>query len=85
MAANKGDKKARQATAKKSDRPSRRPKQKGKIKKAQNTRPKVAFFMRSELPADMKREAEANRLQDNDVPTKVAKNVAAWRAQRNLL
>jgi hypothetical protein len=86
MAKSKGDKKAQKARAKsKSDKPSRRPKQKGKVKKALNARPTKTFHMRTELPASMKREVEADRLQDNGVSPAVARNVAAWRAQRKVL
>jgi hypothetical protein len=84
--ANKGDKKAQKARAKgKSDKPVRKSRQKGKIKKALNRRQGHAFQMRTELPPDMKREAEAERLQDSGVSPAVARNIAAWRMQRNKL
>ena len=83
--ASKGDSKAKAKAKGKSNTPSRKPKQKGKVKKAQVRRPEHAFYMRTELPADMKREAESNRLQENGVSPVVARNVAAWRTQRNKL
>jgi len=86
--ANKGDKKAKKAQAKakgKSDKPVRKSRQKGKIKKALNRKEPHAFKMRSELPRGMKAEQETERLQDSGVSPVIAKNIAAWRAQRNLL
>jgi hypothetical protein len=85
MAANKGDKKARKAAAKKRDKLTRRPKQKGKVKKAQSHNSKPVFFMRSELPVAMKREQESERLQHEGISPAVARNIAAWRAKRNLV
>lgn len=84
--ANKGDKKAKKAKAKgKSDKPVRKSRQKGKIKKALNRQQPHAFQMRTELPRGMKAEQESERLQESGVSPVVARNIAAWRAQRNLL
>ena len=84
--AGRGDKKATKARAKgKTDQPTRRPKQKGKVKKALNRLPKRAFHMRTELPPDMREEAEAEKLQTQGVSPAVARNIAAWRAQRKML
>jgi hypothetical protein len=83
---NRGDKKAKKARAKgKSDRPTRKPQQKGRVKKALNRREPHAFMMRTELPKGMRAEVESERLQDNGVSPVIAKNIAVWRAQHNLL
>jgi hypothetical protein len=83
--ANKGDRKAKKAKAKgKSEHPVRKARQKGKIKKAQNRLQPHAFQMRTELPASMKAEVEAERLQESGVSPVVARAVAAWRAKHIL-
>jgi len=84
---NKGDKKAKKAQARKgkSDKPARKSRQKGKVKKALNRQQPHAFKMRTELPRGMKAEQESERLQESGVSPVVARNIAAWRAQRNLL
>ena len=64
--------------------PSRRPKQKGKVKKAVNYKPAISF-MRTQLPLSMLREAEAERLQTQGVEPRIARNVAAWRSQHKVL
>jgi hypothetical protein len=69
----------------KSDQPSRRPKQKGKVKKSTNALPQRASIMRTHLPPDMKREAEVVRLQENGVAPAVARNVANWRSKHQAL
>lgn len=75
---------ARKAVEKKKDRITRKPRQKGKIKKAQSQRPPSAFFMRSELPPHMRPEREHTQPLDISASSVISRNVAAWRAAHNL-
>jgi len=68
----------------KSDRPTRKPKQRGKIKKAQQQRRGYCHPKRTELPYEIRVAEESAKIQDNGISPMVAKNVAAWRARKGL-
>lgn len=79
----KGDRKAKAVESK--SRLTRRPKQKGKIKRSNSQPQEFAFHMRTHLPLEMRREQEAEKLCAQGLAPAVARNIASWRARRGIL
>ena len=84
MAANRGDKKAKKAQGKaKSNRQTRAPKQRGKIKNAQKPDRGSWVEMRDRPPVSNLDRA-SNKIEATGVDSAVARNVAHWRIRQHL-
>ena len=85
MAASRGDKKAKKAQGKtpKAARQTRAPRQRGKIKKAQEPVRGHAFEMRTR-PRVTNLDRASDEIEATGVDSAVARNIADWRMRRHL-